>query len=281
MSKGKIYLLISALVYGIAPILAKLSYSGGANSITLTFLRAALMLPVLFLLLTFSGTSLRLTRREVLRVILLGSVGGAAPIILLYISYEFISAGLASTLHFVYPLVTVLANAFIYHERLRLSTLAAVVLITLGIFMFADIGSRGETIGVVLALLSGIFYSFFVIYIDRSGLGSMDYIKLTFYVMVIMSICALLFGLAVHGLSFSMDSSAWIIAGLISIAITFLAVPLFQAGIRYEGASMAGILSAAEPVVTIAAGAMFLGESIGISQLAGAAVIFSGLYLVR
>ena len=280
MSKGKVFLLLSAFIYGIVPVFAKYSYMGCANSVTLTFLRAALTLPVLFLMLRASGIDIRLTRAEALRITLLGSLGGAAPIILLYMSYDFISIGLASTLHFIYPLITVLANAFIYHERMKIPTLGAVVLVTIGIFMFADITSRGDVAGIMLALLSGIFYSFYVIYIDRSGLDSMGYIKLTFYTMLIMSIATLAFGLIVHGISFDMDLRAWSIAGAISIMITLFAIPLFQAGVRHEGANMAGILSAAEPVVSIASGALFLGESIGAGQLAGAAVIFIGLMLV-
>jgi drug/metabolite transporter (DMT)-like permease len=224
---------------------------------------------------------MRITKHELKKIIILGVLGGAAPIILLYMSYNYISVGLAGTLHFVYPLITVIANAFIYHEKLRLSTLTAVVLVTIGIFMFADIGTYGESIGVILALVSGIFYSFFVIYIDRSGLDSMDYIKLTFYMMLIMSITTLIFGLAVHELSFSITQKAWRLAAVISFFITCLALPLFQAGVRYEGSSMAGILSAAEPVVSIAAGAVFLGEHIGALQLAGAAVIFLGLMMAR
>lgn len=281
MSKGKIFLLLSAFIYGIVPVFAKYSYMGGANSVTLTFLRAVLTLPLLLIMLRASGINIRLTKSEALRITLLGSLGGAAPIILLYMSYDFISIGLASTLHFIYPLITVLANAFIYHERMKLPTLGAVVLVTIGIFMFADITSRGDVTGIMLALLSGIFYSFYVIYIDRSGLDSMGYIKLTFYTMLIMSVATLAFGLIVHGISFDMDLRAWSIAGAISIMITLFAIPLFQAGVRHEGANMAGILSAAEPVVSIASGALFLGESIGLGQLAGAAVIFMGLMLAR
>lgn len=281
MSKGKICLLTSAFIYGIVPILAKISYLGGTNSITLTFLRAALMLPALFIVLKISKKSIRLTKAELIRIILLGTFGGAAPIIFLYISYDYISVGLASTLHFVYPLITVIANSFIYHEKISLTTLGAVVLVTIGIFMFADISSPGESFGVAMALLSGIFYSFFVIYIDRSGLDTMDYIKLTFYIMIIMSISAFIFGLAVNELSFSMNIRSWIMAGIISLVITFLATPLFQAGVRYEGTCMAGILSAAEPVVTIAAGAVFLGEHIQLLQFIGAVVILTGLFLAR
>lgn len=281
MSKGKLYILLSAFIYGIIPIFAKMSYSGGANGITLTFLRASLTLPLLFFILLGSGINLGLSKSNLRKIIILGVFGAAAPIILLYMSYSYISVGLASTLHFIYPLITVLANTFIYHEKLKLHVLGAVVLVTAGILMFADISSVNDVLGIMLALLSGVFYSFYVIYIDRSGLDSMDYIKLTLYTMLIMSIASLIFGLSIHSISFDMDLRAWAIAGVISVFVSLFAVPLFQAGVKYEGASMAGILSAAEPLVSIISGAAFLGEHIGIAQLAGIFAIFIGLALAK
>lgn len=281
MSKGKLYILLSAFIYGIIPLFAKISYTGGANGITLTFLRAALTIPLLFVLLYGSGSDLHLSKTELKKISVLGSLGAAAPIILLYMSYGYISIGLASTLHFIYPLITVLANTFIYHEKLKLHVLGAVVLVTVGILMFADVSSSNDVIGIMLALLSGVFYSFYVIYIDRSGLDSMNYIKLTLYTMIIMSIASLLFGMSAHAISFDMSLRAWAIAGVISILVSLFAVPLFQAGVKYEGASMAGILSAAEPLVSIISGAVFLGEHIGSVQVIGILIIFAGLEIAR
>ena len=281
MSKGKLYILLSAFIYGIIPLFAKISYTGGANGITLTFLRAALTIPLLFVLLYGSGSDLHLSKTELKKISVLGSLGAAAPIILLYMSYGYISIGLASTLHFIYPLITVLANTFIYHEKLKLHVLGAVVLVTVGILMFADVSSSNDVIGKMLALLSGVFYSFYVIYIDRSGLDSMNYIKLTLYTMIIMSIASLLIGMSAHAISFDMSLRAWAIAGVISILVSLFAVPLFQAGVKYEGASMAGILSAAEPLVSIISGAVFLGEHIGSVQVIGILIIFAGLEIAR
>ena len=161
MSKGKVCLLISAFLYGIAPVLAKFTYTGGANGITLTFLRAAISVPLLYLIIRVDRRSLKLTKNEFKSILLLGIFGGTAPVLLLYASYNFISTGLATTLHFVYPLVIVLASAFLYHEKMSKFKLVAVVLVTVGIFLFADIETASDSAGIVLALLSGVFYSFY------------------------------------------------------------------------------------------------------------------------
>lgn len=281
MSKGKICLLLSAFVYGIVPVFAKFAYQGGTNSYTLTFLRAVLTLPVLFAVIRLSGRNFRVERDKIYKIIILGTLGAAAPIVCLYISYEYINVGLASTLHFIYPLITVIAGAFIYREKITLTTLGAVILVTLGVMLFADVEGGGEVVGVIFALLSGIFYSFFVIYIERSGLDEMDYLTLTFYMLVIMSIATFIFAWAMGGLDFNMSAGAWVNSIGISLMVTFIALPMFQLGVRFSGPSTAGIMSGLEPVVSIAAGAAFLGETVGAVQLVGALLIFAGLGLCK
>lgn len=280
-NKGKICLLISAFIYGLAPILAKVTYAGGANGITLTFLRGSLCVPLLYIMMKADGKSLKLSRSEFKRVLVLGIFGGALPIVLLYLSYNYISIGLATTLHFIYPLVIVIVSSLLFHEKMTKIRLIAVIFVTVGIFLFVDISSASDKLGIVLALLSGIFYSFYVIYMERSGLENMDYVKLTFYIMVIMSLTTLIFGVLVHGISFDLSPKAWVYAVLISFMITLFAMPLFQAGVRYEGASTAGIMSTFEPITSVALGAMFLGEIVGLPQLLGGLMIIAGVILAE
>ena len=276
--KGKICLILSALIYGIAPMLAKIAYMGGVNGMTLTFLRTFLMLPLLFILMLARGRSFRLNKKELFDIIILGVVGGSFSIISLYAAYDYISTGLATTLHFIYPLIIVVVSALIYREKITNMKLAAVMLVTLGIFLFVDLNTAADKIGVILAVLSGVFYSFYVIYMDHSGLDKMDYVKLTFYLMIIMSAGTFIFGAATKSIVFNeMSGTAWIFAVIISFLITIGAIPLFQAGVRYEGASTAGIVSALEPITTIILGALFLGEAMGLVQYFGGAMIILGV----
>lgn len=281
MSKGKIYLLASAVIYGIAPTLSIAAYGGGANGITLTFLRAVLSIPILLYILYKNHMTLKLDRKELKQVIVLGVFGGAIPIVLLYLSYDFIPTGIATTLHFIYPLVIALASAFIYHEKVSKIRLIAVILSTMGIFLFVNIERSVSSVGVLFALLSGIFYSFYVIYMSRSGLDTMNYIKLTFYVTLIISLITLVFGAAVHSLNFHMQKSAWLYSLCISMLITLGAIPLFQLGVRYEGALTAGIMSTFEPITSVTAGAVFLGEIFGAAQILGMAMILSGIIMAQ
>lgn len=279
MRKGRLCLFFSAFLYGVVPIFTSLAYRGGVNGITLTFLRSSLALPLLYTMIKADKKSMSLTKKQIRSIFNLSIFGGALPILLLYLSYNYISTGLATTLHFVYPLIIVLASAVLYRQKLSRLTLCSVLFVTIGIFMFSDISVRSSKLGIILAILSGVFYSFYVIYIDLSGLDRMDYVVLTFYTMIVMSAAVLVFGLLVGAISFDMSPISWSFAVLTSLAVTLGAMPLLQIGVRYEGAETAGIMSAVEPITTVVLGALFLGEIIGMGQILGGALILLGVLL--
>ena len=282
MSRGKICLVLSAVIYGTAPLLSRFAYEGGVNGITLTFLRTFLMLPLLFVIMAARHQSFRLSRKELYSIIIFGAFGGSLSIISLYAAYDYISTGLATTLHFIYPLIIVIVSAFIYKEKITKFKLAAVMFVTVGIFLFVDINTAADKIGIMLAILSGIFYSFYVIYMDHSGIDRMDYIKLTFYLMIIMSGGTLIFGGLTDSIHFNnITAEGWFFSTLISFIITLGAIPLFQAGVRHEGAATAGIVSAFEPITTIIIGVFFLGETMQFVQYFGGAMIISGVMMAE
>ncbi len=282
MRKGRIYLILSAFIYGVVPILAKITYQGGVNVMTLTLLRTLLMLPALFVMMLARKQSFKLTKKEIADITALGIVGGTLSMVALYSAYDYISTGLATTLHFIYPLIVVVASALIYREKITRAKLIAVMLVTAGIFLFVDLNTRADKAGVILAALSGILYSFYVIYMDHSGIDGMDYVKLTFYLMIVMSLGTFVFGALTKSIAFApIDAVGWGSAALISFLITIGAIPLFQLGVRYEGASTAGIVSAFEPITTIILGAAFLGEAMTPVQYIGGAVIIAGVVIAE
>jgi drug/metabolite transporter (DMT)-like permease len=62
---------------------------------------------------------------------------------------------------------------------------------------------------------------------------------------------------------------------------TVFAIPLFQAGVKYEGASEAGILSMAEPICGVAVGKIFLKENLTLLGIAGCVFMCVGIIFVE
>ena len=281
MRKGRIFLVLSAVVYGIIPTLSAFAYRGGMNGITLTFMRSVLSLPVLYAVIRADGRSMRLNRCRARQIIILGVFGGAMPILLLYMSYQYIATGLATALHFVYPVMIIFITSVLYRRRPERIIVASVMVVSAGIYMYAGPGAGANGIGITLALLSGLFYSFYVVYIVRSGLDKLDFVVVTFYVSLITGILVLLFGAAGGRLFFRITPLSWCLGFIISLACSLCAMPLFQLGVRYAGAEDAGIYSTLEPVTSMALGAVVLGETMGAPQMMGGALIVFGVLIVE
>jgi drug/metabolite transporter (DMT)-like permease len=67
---------------------------------------------------------------------------------------------------------------------------------------------------------------------------------------------------------------------LMAVVSTVLPIVLTMEGIRRIGASHASIIASIGPLATIALGAMFLGEAITGYQIAGAALVLTGVLAI-
>lgn len=157
----------AAIIYGFTPILARIAFVGGANGITVSFLRGIISLPLLLIILVYKKVPLQLGK-DWKGVFLAGVFGMSLTTLLLYMSYGYISVGIAETLHFIYPILVTVTCIVWFNEKMNRWKLSALILCSIGIFMFIDqISSFGVT-GMVLALLSGVAYAYYIICVDKN-----------------------------------------------------------------------------------------------------------------
>ena len=279
MKKGRLYLILSAVIYGFIPILTKQVSISGGDSVTTVFLRSVLSLPLLLLMIYKKKINLKLSWREFWKIVVLGAGGFAPSMVLLYASYARSAVGVATMLHFIYPFVIVLVCAVFFHERMPKWKWVGTVIAAVGVLLSLDM--KSEAVGAVLAALSGLFYAFFVIFMDKSGIDGMNYLKLTFYLSLIMAAASLVMCLIGDGIRLPTDLDGWIAAIFISGLTTIFAIPLFQLGVKYEGASEAGILSMAEPVCGIILGAVLLSEQVTVTGIIGCIMMGIGIVCVE
>ena len=71
------------------------------------------------------------------------------------------------------------------------------------------------------------------------------------------------------------------VGGYITYYNAWSSAAFFQVGVRCEGASTAGIVSAFEPITSIILGAIFLGETMGLVQYIGGGLIILGVVLAE
>lgn len=131
-----------------------------------------------------------------------------------------------------------------------------------------------SVLGMVLAFLSSITYSFYVLYIDKSGLKAMHPIKLTYYLCLVGSVVMLIFSLVTRTFTVNLAPMGWILTGVMSIIVSLGAVTLLSVGISVIGPQNAAILSTFEPITSMIIGVLAFGEEFGIK------ILFGGIFIL-
>lgn len=279
MRKGRLFLLTSAIIYGLVPVFANQVYKSGSDGVTLVLLRSILSLPLLLIIIWKRGIGFKLSKKELKDSIIVSCFGNAPSMVLLYAAYSIGSVGVSSMLHFCYPFIIVIVMALLFKERLNRRKWLGVAAAAFGVLLSLDM--KTDTVSALLAILSGVFYAFFVIYMDRSEIDKMQYWRLTFFISAGMSLAALLMCVTGDGINLPYTVSGWMSAFVVSLLTTLVAIPLFQRGVEIEGAAEAGIISMAEPVVSILSGVFLFGERVTLAGGIGCVLIAVGIWLVE
>jgi len=112
--RGYLYAIVSAVIFGLMPLMAKSIYAGGVTPVTLVFLRNALSLPILAILAYSEKKTFAVPVKALPSLGMISVMGCCLTPLLLFSSYRFISSGMATVFHFIYPAAVVLANLFIF-----------------------------------------------------------------------------------------------------------------------------------------------------------------------
>lgn len=290
-AKGIILTIFSAITFGFAFTLAPLIYQGGSNAVTLTFLRNALSLPFLLIIVLFLRISLKLSARQLLSLALLAIVGNAITTLLLNMAFSLIDVGIVTPIHFTYPIFVLLGTAIFFKEKISTRQIIALLICMAGIGVFfyealangalKDDAFTSTLLGLILAVVSGVFYAFYIIYMDKSGLKSEPPFKITFYVALASSIAMFGYGEITNNLQFaSMNSTSWILAAIFALLCNVIALSLLQIGIKHVGANTAAVITTFEPITSVICGALILHEQVGVFKIAACILIFAGVLIL-
>lgn len=279
--KGVIAVIISAVVFGSMPLMAKIIYREGGNPITLTLLRFLLILPFLYILIKKNDNlTLKLTKEELKKLTIIGVMGYATTPLLLYSSYNHIPSGMATTIHFVYPVLVILGCILFYKEKTSHIKRVSVLLCLLGVILFFDGNGDINIIGIILSFASSITYAFYTIYFEKSGLKNMSVLKSTFYLCIIAAIFTFIFGMVTKSLTINIKPLGWIMSIALSLIVGLGGASLFQIGVKIIGSQNTAILSTFEPITSVIIGVLILNEGFGIKTVLGVLLIVIAVVLI-
>lgn len=273
--KGTCFSALAAVIYGLIPVFSLGVYGNGGDVFSVVCIRSLIAAVIHGLLVKRSGGSLAVSRKDLLYLVLAAVFGITCTDFFLGLSYNYISGGLATTLHFIYPAACVITEAVLFKEKVTKKIVGALVCVISGVVLFSWKSAHVEFLGVCFALISGLCYTFYLVMLARSRLKKLDVHKIICYACCIE---AVLCGVpAVKTQSFHMSLQGWMLAILLSILVNVLAASLFQLGIRMVGLSTASVLSTLEPLTSVVAGILVFHDALGVTELCGCVMVCIGI----
>lgn len=281
MRKGYIYTALSAIIFGLMPLLTKIIIARGATSLTIAFFRVFYVTIVLFFVLKIKKIDLRLEKKDWLSAILTSVFGSGLTIIILNESYNYVDTGIATSLHFLYPLFVAILCCFFYGEKIKKKQIISLSFALVGIICFMSKGN-GSLFGYFLAIASGLTYAFYLVKMDKTGLVKMNALKLSFYLALFTMLEIFTINLFMQDVVFKMDAIAYGLLLVLALSASFLATVLLQKGVLLLGSTRASFICLLEPVTSMIVGILFLGEALTLNKgLGGLAIIISLIIFLK
>lgn len=273
-AKGYILAAIAAATYGMNPLFALPLYQAGMNPDSVLFFRYLIAIPILGVMIKARGRDFKLKRKEVLPLIVMGLLVSLSSLTL-FQSYNFMEAGIASTLLFVYPIMVALIMAAFFKEKVKLLTILCIIMALGGIGLLFK-GGDGSTLsltGILLVMTSSLSYAIYIVGVNRPILRNVATLKITFYV--------LLFGLSLFwvrvdfGTSLMLPDKWYLWFNLIALAVfpTVISFLCTTSAIQYIGSTSTAVLGALEPVTAVCFGVLVFGELLTVRNVFGIILI--------
>lgn len=281
MKKGYIYTALSAIIFGLMPLLTKIIIARGATSLTIAFFRVFYVTIVLFFVLKIKKIDLHLEKRDLLSAMLTSIFGSGLTIIILNESYNYVDTGIATSLHFLYPLFVAILCCFFYGEKIKKKQIISLSFALVGIICFMSKGN-GSLFGYFLAIASGLTYAYYLVKMDKTGLVKMNALKLSFYLALFTTIEIFTMNLFMQDVVFKMDALSYGLLLVLALSSSFLATVLLQKGVLLLGSTRASFICLLEPVTSMIVGILWLNEAFTLNKgLGGLAIIISLIIFLK
>lgn len=278
---GVALVLVSAVGFGTLAIFGTYAQRAGLSIPTLLLFRFLVASLALWGFLAARGRLRRLRGRTLLAAIALGATGYAAMSGLYFLGLEYLTAGLTAIVLYTYPAFVVVLAVVAVGERLTRGTVLSLGLALAGVVLVVGADPAGASpVGIAIMLAAALTYAAYIT-ASRAVLETTDSLLLAAHVLPAAGVSVLVGGTALGDLA--VPSTPWAWAVVVGIGLVGTAIPVFAfyAGLSRIGASRTGIVSTAEPLVTVALGVLLFAEPLTAPTVAGGGLILTAVVLLQ
>lgn len=278
---GFLYGIISSASFGLIPLFAIPAMQHGMdfmNVISYRFLFATISLAVL---LKIRKVSFGIQKSDLPTLLLLSFFYIISSVFLLW-GYKFMLSGVATTIHFMYPVVTTVIMMLFFREKNSVARSLAILMAIAGVYSLSYSDSKGETdlLGVVIVLISAVGYALYLVAVGQRKNQSLKGLKLTFYVFLFSTIILLAGMLSTGNMHPIPDYTTAGNLLLLAIIPTIVSNLTLIEAIKYIGATRTSVLGAMEPVTAVVVGIAVFGETFTVSIAIGIMLIVSAVTII-
>jgi drug/metabolite transporter (DMT)-like permease len=267
--KGMVLIVISAIMFGINPAFSVMMRSEGM-SLPVSILSRFIISAIIYFLMIIKRGELKLLKVPSLTrfPLIVAGIFFFIMALTLLASYQFIPSGLSTVIHFSYPAMVMVLAVIFGQQKPSVVVIVGIVLslfaVTLISYPTGDIVYNKT--GIILAVLSAIAISIYVILLNQKGLKDLNSLVIVFYIALIFTVVIiawilvdLIGGKTVHEMFGNINKE--VIIGAIGFGgCCAIGVLLFAIGVKLVGGAITGAVSTLEPLTAVFAGTIFFNE---------------------
>ena len=283
---GLLLAVVGAVFFSAKAIVAKLMYRYQVDAVMVLTLRMVFAFPMFLAVAIWKARSEPpLARADYLRITVLGLMGYYLSSFLDFLGLQYISAGLERLILFLTPSFVMLIAFAFFKRRVGWIEWAALAVSYFGtvLVLLHDLNTGGSNVilGSALVLGSAFTYS---IYLISSGelVRRVGAIRLVAYAMCVSTVACVLQFVVLRAPAelFAQAAGVYQLSLFNAVFCTVLPVFLTMVAVARIGAPTAAQAGLVGPVSTLFMGAALLDEPITGIQLAGTALVLSGIWLL-
>lgn len=278
--RGYLLAAVSAITYGMIPLFAVPLKQINLSFDTALFYRFLLSTVAIGLFLLYKRVDLRINLKELGVLCLLGLMyTGSSEF--LFLGYDYMPAGVASTMLFLYPVLVAIILSVGFKEKISWLIWVAIAIAFLGVAALN--GGEEDTgispIGFLILFVSALAYALYMVIVNKTRVKNMEGMKVSFYSM---AFCTIFF----LGKAFTMNTFQAIPSVAAGLNLTFFAlistaisvITLVKA-IQLIGSTPTSILGSLEPIVAVAITIIIFHEPFTLNLAVGIIFVLAAVML--
>lgn len=258
---GFLYGLLSSASFGLIPLFTIPAMRHGMNFESILFYRFLFATIALGCILLLDKQSFRLQRRDIPPLMLLAFFYLISAVFLFW-GYKFMASGVATTVHFMYPVLTTLIMMIFFREKKSSWRFAAIALAVTGVsaLSYGDTSGSITAAGLFIVLLSALGYALYLVTVSQLKVGKQKGLWLTFYVFLFGTLFLLVGVGATQGIQSLPD---WHTGGnllMLALVPTVISNLALVRAVKSIGSTLTSVLGAMEPVTAVCVGIFMFEE---------------------